>query len=186
MTLAACYRALAALMQYPEDRDAMLVNLDRATEHLLRCNLEPIASSFVDFLGRSSLEEIQEDFVATFDFNPGRAPYLGHHLYRDHGKRSSYLIKLKQEFARYGFVPTGCELPDHLSVLAHFLAHLAETNQDSPRRSLLEQAVLPGLKKLTENQDRSRPHWLPLFEAAHHVMTQDCREDPPCSTRSSS
>ena len=35
------------------------------------------------------------------------------------------MIRLKQEFDRCGFTPVGNELPDHLSVVLAFLAHLA-------------------------------------------------------------
>jgi len=173
------YQALATLMEYPQEREAMLASLGSVAAYLDDRGLVSPVSPFAGFVRGSTLAELQEDYVATFDFDPSRAPYLGHHLYGDHQRKSEYMISLKQEFARFGFAPESCELPDHLSVILGFLAHLARQGEEETRHRFIGQAVLPGLKKLTVSE-RSASPWLPLLQAAELLLMCDCQEVTPC------
>ena len=119
--------------------------------------------------------------MATFDFNPATAPYLGHHLFGDNQQKGGYMIGLKQEYARHGFTPTGCELPDHLSVVLAFLAHLARENRDGIRQPFLAASVLPGLARIAEAfADRRDCPWQPVVAAVHILCAADGKEVTPC------
>ena len=180
MSKAESYQALATLLAYPQDRDAMLASIDRVASYLESREIPSPAHPFADLLRQSTLAELQEDYVATFDFTPANAPYLGHHLYGDQQKKPAYLIELKQEFARFGFSPAGCELPDHLSVLLAFLAHLCDSGEEQARRRFLEESVLPGLQKLLAAGADSRSSWRSLFQTAELLISNDCKEVSPC------
>ncbi|MCM0080690.1 molecular chaperone TorD family protein [Geomonas sp. Red32] len=124
MTRGETYQALSRLFEYPREREELLQGLKRVAVYCGREGLEFKAAPYLAFVEGASLETLQEDFVATFDFDPARAPYLGHHLYGDPRQRAEFMIRLKGAFERAGFSPEGCELPDHLSVLLAFLSHL--------------------------------------------------------------
>lgn len=182
MTQTDTYQALATLLEYPQQREALVASVDRVSRHLDRYGMRAAVAPFAEFVAGSTLAELQEDYVADFDFNPARAPYLGHHLYGDNQKKATYLIMLKKEFARFGFSPDGCELPDHLSVLVGFLAHLARNREEEPRRRFIEEAVLPGMEKLLSAPQWGRSRWLPLFQATEGILNRDCKEGAACST----
>src|SRR5690242_11496810 len=103
MNIAEMYEALARLLEYPQDTDVMLQSLWRIACYLDRLGLDCPASSFTNLLAELTLAELQEEYVAQFDFNPARAPYLGHQLYGDNQGKGAYMIKVKQAYARFGY-----------------------------------------------------------------------------------
>lgn len=183
MTIPDSYAGLARLLEYPDGKETVLAAHDTVARFLRESGLECPTSPFAEFVAGSSLAEIQEDYVATFDFNPAAAPYLGHHLYGDHRKKGEYMIRVKREFGRHGFTPAGNELPDHLGVLLSFLAHLASRGDDAARRQFITSHVLPGLEKLAASfAARRESPWKALVDAAEVLCTADCKEVQPCWT----
>jgi len=181
MTLSDGYAGLARLLDYPEGKQAALAAHDMVAGYLGKSGLACPTAPFVQFMTATSVAGIQEDYVATFDFNPAAAPYLGHHLYGDNQKKGAYMIRVKQEFGRYGFTPAGNELPDHLGVLLAFLAHLARLGHDAPRRQFISEEVLPGLDKLSASfAIREDSPWKSLIDAAEILCTADSKEITTC------
>jgi len=180
MTKLKCYGALARLVEYPEEREEVLASLETVAGYLRSCGLDSPARHFSDYVRGATLAALQEEYVATFDFNPARAPYLGNHLFGDGHKRGAYLVRLKGEFVRNGFSVAGVELPDHLSVLLDFLAHLSDNGKDDVRRRFIEEDVLPGVQKFCDAQGRGESPWDPLFRTAELVLAADCKEASSC------
>jgi nitrate reductase molybdenum cofactor assembly chaperone NarJ/NarW len=181
MSIVASYDGLAQLLDYPEQKEGLLSSYHSIAQYLQQNGIASPAESFGELVQSSTLAELQEDYVAHFDFNPAAAPYLGHHLYGDNQKKGAYMIRVKQEYIRYDFTPTGCELPDHLAVLLGFLAHLARRGEDAFRRQFIQELVLPGLNKLVEScAPRGLSPWLTLVEAAGLLCSADCREVSTC------
>ena len=181
MILAETYLSLARMLDYPAEKEglqaARAVVSGCLDERRLGCSL----ASFADFVALSPMATLQEEYVATFDFNPATAPYLGHHLFGDNQKKGGYLIGLKQEFGRYGFAPPGNELPDHVSVVLCFLAHLAQKKSDAARKTFIAVSVLPGMERLCAVfADRQGSPWTPVVEAARLLCAADCKEVPSC------
>ena len=181
MTIACSYAALARLLDYPEDQEGLQRDAELVSAFLDRQGAKSALAAFADFAAVSSLAQLQEEYVATFDFNPATAPYLGHHLFGDNQKKGGYMIMLKQEFARCGYTPVGVELPDHVSVLCGFLAHLASQERAGRRQPFIADCVLPGMERLlTAFADRQDSHWKVLVEAARRICAEDCQEVQPC------
>jgi nitrate reductase molybdenum cofactor assembly chaperone NarJ/NarW len=177
MSRAESYQALAMLLEYPQDREAMILCSDGLQSYLEKRGLEPSASSFADYLRGSTLARLQEDYLARFDSDPTKTPYLGHHLHDDSKKKATFMIRVKHEFTRSCFSPSTRELPDHLSVLLFFLAHLARLGEDERRRQFTAEAVLPGLKKLVAAGEPCDPSpWLPVIKTAEKLLSADCEE----------
>lgn len=181
MSIHESYRGLARLLDYPQGKEGLVECCDRVAAFLTESGWEFPAAPFRELLRASTLAELQEDYVALFDFNPAAAPYLGHHLYGDNQKKGAYLIELKKEYARHGFVPAADELPDHLGVLLGFLAHLAANGEDEVRRRFIAEKVTPGLDRLIGScEPRGASPWLTLIEAAGRLVGADCREVSTC------
>jgi len=181
MTIAASYDALARLLDYPAEKERLHTDYEIVSAFLNKQRLDSSISSFAEFTEASSLATLQEEYVATFDFNPATAPYLGHHLFGDNQKKGGYMIMLKQEFERCGYTPSGVELPDHLSVLLGFLAHLARQEERGVRKQFIAECVLPGVERLhTAFDARQASHWKVLIETARMLCAEDCKEVHPC------
>lgn len=181
MTIAASYDALARLLDYPLDKERLQVDYDLVSAFLNKRRLDSSISCFAEFAAASSLAALQEEYVATFDFNPATTPYLGHHLFGDNQKKGGYMIMLKQEFERCGYTPSGVELPDHLSVVLGFLAHLARQEEQGARQPFIADCVLPGVERLhTAFAARQDSHWKILVETARMLCAEDCKEVHPC------
>jgi len=181
MSIQESYQGLARLLDYPEGKEGLLESCDTVAGYLRQSGLASPADAFGELVRSSTLAELQEDYVAHFDFNPAAAPYLGHHLYGDNQKKGAYMIRVKQEYLRYDFTPEGNELPDHLAVLLGFLAHLARRGEHAVRRQFIAELVLPGLDKLVAScAPRDLSPWLTLIEAAGLLCSADCREVATC------
>jgi nitrate reductase delta subunit len=184
MSLAEGYASLGRMLDYPEGREGILADSDTVSGILQARGMEHPLGHFSRFVESSTLTRIQEEYVATFDFNPAVAPYLGHHLFGDNRRKGAYLIRLKQEFGRHGFVPAGNELPDHLPRVLGFLAYLAEHGDDGVRRSFISECVLPGVERLNAGfSGRTDSPWKAVVEATRILCAADTDgrgEGKPC------
>jgi nitrate reductase delta subunit len=184
MSLAECYASLARMLDYPGGKEGMAADCDMAGKALQDRDIESPLEPFGRFVENATLAGLQEGYVATFDFNPAVALYLGHHLFGDHQKKGAYLIRLKREFGCHGFTPSGNELPDHLPLVLGFLAYLARNAEDGVRRSFLSECVLPGVDKLSAAfSARGDSPWKPVVEAARLLCAADSavpEEGKPC------
>lgn len=181
MTRAERFEALARMLDYPTDKKGLQRDCDVVAASMDTGQAQVFLSSFGSFTNASSLAELQEDYVATFDFNPATAPYLGHHLYGDNQKKGAYMIALKQEFARFDYSPPGHELPDHLSVVLGFLAHLGKQEKEAERQLFIADYVLPGVQRMTTAfADRQDSPWKALIETAELLCAEECKEAQSC------
>jgi nitrate reductase delta subunit len=174
MMLAEGYASLGRMLAYPEGKETLLADSDAVSGILRKMDREHPLARFSRFVASSTLSKLQEDYVATFDFNPAVAPYLGHHLFGDNQRKGAYLIRLKREFGRHGFVPSGNELPDHLPLVLGFLSHLAQRGEDGVRRSFLSECVLPGVERLSAGfSARADSPWMAVVEATRILCAAD-------------
>lgn len=177
MSATSVYQALATLIAYPVDHQALQASHAQVTQYLADRGLTLLSAPLGDAVRTSALTELQEQYVALFDFNASLAPYLGHHLYGDNQKKGSYLIGLKQAFNRHGYQPASCELPDHLEVLLGFLAVLS----DDERPVFVREQMLVGLTKLKQSvAARPAGPWTFAIEAAATVCAAECGEVVSC------
>jgi len=174
MSLAEGYASLGRMLDYPDGKEGMRADHVTVSRVLQEKDVESPLAPFSRFVESSTLSKLQEEYVATFDFNPAAAPYLGHHLFGDNRQKGAYMIRLKQEFGRHGFVPAGNELPDHLPRVLGFLAYLAEHGDDGVRRSFISECVLPGVERIIAGfSGLPDTHWRPVIEAARLLCAAD-------------
>lgn len=120
----------------------------------LLANYDPGAvarlQTFAGFVARTPLAQLEELYTATFDLQVVCYPYVGYQLYGESYKRGAFMVALKEHYRAAGFMPEtefGNELPDHLAVVLRFLS-LAE--DETVRRSLLAESVVPALRKMVQ------------------------------------
>ncbi|MBF8260442.1 MAG: nitrate reductase molybdenum cofactor assembly chaperone, partial [Actinobacteria bacterium] len=105
MSIADCYDSLARMLDYPGEKEGIMADCKKAGRIFESRDIKSPLEPFARYVETSALSRLQEEYVATFDFNPAVALYLGHHLFGDNRKKGTYMIRLKQEFRRHGFIP---------------------------------------------------------------------------------
>ncbi len=181
MTIADTYASLACMFDYPVTTQALAESQSHVAAFLDACHPGCSTATLAAFSAALPLAAVQEEYVATFDFNPATAPYLGHHLYGDNQKKAGYMVRLKQEYSRYDFVPPCNELPDHLAVVLAFLAHLARHEDDAARKQFISLYVLPGVQRLKAAfADRRQSPWHAPVDAVERLCIAECEEVTPC------
>jgi nitrate reductase delta subunit len=123
---------LSTLLDYPDQE--LIDNLQAMRERL--DGLEDIGAdelgavrTFLDWLDRSDLIRMQEDYVKTFDLTPEHSLHLTHHFFGDDNDRNRgpALIDLGELYKDYGIELTTNELPDYLPLILEFASMLEDT-----------------------------------------------------------
>jgi nitrate reductase delta subunit len=121
------WQAASLLLDYPDE--ALLDNVPML-EAVARSLPERLGSSLAEFLAHlesTPLQELQQDYVETFDNRRRCNLFLTYFAHGDTRKRGVALLRFKQTYLRRGFVMDadgehGAELPDHLCVVLEFAA----------------------------------------------------------------
>ena len=123
------YQILSRLLLYPEpELIAHLPELDSALaampeQHALMYSLlRPLLAH----LESSSLIDLQQQYVATFDRNPSHSLHLFEHIHGESRDRGQAMVDLMEEYKRHGLQMTGDDLPDFVPLFLEFLAQLDE------------------------------------------------------------
>ena len=97
-----------------------------------------------------SLEQLQELYVQTFDWNPATCLEIGWHLYGEQYDRGEFLVKMRQELRRHG-LEESAELPDHLSHALRLAARMEPGEAEEFREKFVRPAVEKILPALNGN-----------------------------------
>ena len=115
------YQILSRLLLYPEpELIAHLPELDSALaavpeQHAL---LRPLLAH----LESSSLIDLQQQYVATFDRNPSHSLHLFEHIHGESRDRGQAMVDLLAEYSRHGLQMVGDDLPDYVPLFLEFLS----------------------------------------------------------------
>lgn len=112
------YRALAALLAYPERE---LVEAVPELRPLVPAALRGL----LDELERAPLAALQERYVELFDRSRALSLHLFEHVHGESRDRGQAMVDLAQTYASRGFAVVGNELPDYLPAFLEFLSVLA-------------------------------------------------------------
>ena len=100
-----------------------------------------LARQFETALSGVRLEQLQEIYTSAFDMHPDCVPNLGCHLFGEDVRRNIFMAQLRERMDR-ARVPTGVELPDHLSLVLRLLDLLENKDEAS---ALIEDCLIPGV-----------------------------------------
>ena len=111
------YRALAALLAYPE------LELVQALPELRRLfsNRKEIQKLLEEFRSRP-LHVLQERYVELFDRSRALSLHLFEHVHGESRDRGQAMVDLAQTYASRGMSVAGNELPDYLPAFLEFLS----------------------------------------------------------------
>ncbi len=151
----------AALLEYPDQ------------SYLERCQQSGIRE-FAAAIAGLSLAELQEQFIATFDWNPPTALEIGWHLYGEQYARGEFLVEVRQELRRHG-ISESRELPDHLT---HILRLLARMNEDEAT-VYAQKYVAPAVAKICSALDQQRTPFALLMRAVREELPAQAEIPPP-------
>jgi nitrate reductase delta subunit len=122
--LTVAWQSASLLLGYPDEvLLSKLDLLDDATTLLPDAIAAPLRS-LIAHLRTTPLEQLQADYVETFDSKRRTNLFLTYFAHGDTRKRGMALLRFKQTYLRSGFqLPEsgdGAELPDHLCVVLEF------------------------------------------------------------------
>jgi nitrate reductase delta subunit len=159
--LTAAWQTASLLLGYPEPGhlDLVLPLAERASYTLPEVVGGPLRGC-VARLSEPSLEELQADYVETFDTRRRNNLFLTYFAHGDTRKRGVALLRFKQTFLASGFELTEDELPDHLCVV---LEYAATIDQERGRQLLLDHRAGLELLRLSLTDVGSR--WAGAVEA---------------------
>ncbi|HQT35119.1 MAG TPA: nitrate reductase molybdenum cofactor assembly chaperone [Thiobacillus sp.] len=121
------FKVLSILLTYPEsDWLAALPELEAAlaTEADINGEAHTKLAPLFALLRESTLIELQENYVATFDRNPSHSLHLFEHIHGESRDRGSAMIDLLSEYWKYDFDASASELPDYVPLFLEFLSLL--------------------------------------------------------------
>ena len=110
---------------------------------------------FLALVEATPLGRLQEIYTGTFDLDTLSDldatcyPYVGHHLFGESYKRSTFLLGLKERYRAHGFAVER-ELPDHLVVMLRFCASCRD---ESLVDELVHEALVPALTRMVGDED---------------------------------
>src|SRR5690606_161843 len=119
---AAAWQSASLLLDYPSvETPERLAAVREAAADLPSGVREPLLDCAVR-LGEVSVEELQAEYVGTFDSRKRNNLFLTYFAHGDTRKRGLALLRFKQTYAQYGVeidesTAAGAELPDHLCVV---------------------------------------------------------------------
>jgi nitrate reductase delta subunit len=163
--LTIAWQAASLLLGYPdEDLLGRLGLLRSASRELPAAVAEPIRACVVR-LGSTPLQQLQEEYVETFDSRRRCNLYLTYFAHGDTRKRGVALLRFKQTYLRSGFLldagpDSGGELPDHLCVV---LEYAATIDQDLGWGLMLDHRA--GLELLRMSLDDMGSPWAGAVQA---------------------
>ena len=172
------FRLLSALLQYPDEE------LVSSSDELLAAADDERVRAFIGELRTVPLRELQDEYVATFDFDRRASLYLTYHTHGDRRQRGLELVRLKRRFVVAGLELSDDELPDFLPALLEFASLVPDGHE--PLAELRPSLELVRAR-LRQRESRYAPlldvltEALPPLTAAQEARARRLAEDGPPS-----
>ncbi len=160
-------RDFALLLSYPDDH--VKEQAAACAAHMKVINSEAATSlqSFLDFIETNDFSRIEEAFTGTFDLQSLCHPYVGYQLCGESQQRTMFMIKLRELYQQYDFVP-GNELPDHFAEVLRFVGSISD--QDC-RQEIIRDGILPALEIITQGIESDNHPYVALLNALQGFLT---------------
>lgn len=165
--LRTAWQAVSLLLDYPSEESVARHDLVRRAIAPLPERVRMPLTSFLDHAASQPLEELQRDYVETFDHTRRCALYLTYFSYGDTRRRGVALVQFKQAYSRAGVDLSADELPDHLAVVLEFGA---TADRDAAWKLLGEYRAGVEMLQLALH-DRPSP-WAQVLEALRATLPE--------------
>ncbi|WP_071458849.1 nitrate reductase molybdenum cofactor assembly chaperone [Bacillus massilinigeriensis] len=135
------YKLSSISLHYPEKEwKEYISELYDETSLIDDVRLRGMIGHFLDYVDRSSMEKLCQNYVLTFDFNERSTLYLTYSVFKDNRERGPALVKLRNEFLEAGANLESDELPDYLPLILEF-ASITETEKSAKILKLHYRAI---------------------------------------------
>ncbi|CAH2715813.1 hypothetical protein BACCIP111895_02997 [Neobacillus rhizosphaerae] len=114
------FKMISYLLQYPDKRWMQWRELVEEVEDFENPSIKNPLASFLEAIGDISLDDLEQDYVDLFDFNPACSLSLSYLKTGENRERGQILVELKTLYKEYGFEMTDEELSDYLPVVLEF------------------------------------------------------------------
>ncbi|TXL57516.1 nitrate reductase molybdenum cofactor assembly chaperone [Aeromicrobium terrae] len=158
--LTAAWQSASLLLSYPAPGHATTHELVRRASGVLPAPVGAPLRTCLGRLGELPLDELQAEYVETFDTRRRHNLFLTYFAHGDTRKRGVALLRFKQTYQEAGFDVTDDELPDHLCVV---LEYAATIDQTKGRQLLLDHRA--GLELLRLSLVDADSRWAGALEA---------------------
>jgi nitrate reductase delta subunit len=165
--LRTAWQAVSLLLDYPSEESIARHDLVRHAISPLPDGVRMPLSSFLDHVASQPLEDLQRDYVETFDHTRKCCLYLTYFSYGDTRRRGVALVQFKQAYQRAGVELSADELPDHLAVVLEFGA---TSDRDGAWKLLGDHRA--GIEMLQVALDDRQSAWAPVLEALRATLPQ--------------
>lgn len=159
-TLALAWQSASLLLDYPDQPLLAQVPMLRTAAARLPSPLDSSLTAFMDALETIPLQELQQDYVETFDNRRRCNLFLTYFAHGDTRKRGMALLRFKQTYLASGFELDDAELPDHLCVV---LEYAATIDQAAGRQLMLDHRA--GLELLRLSLRELPSPWFAVVDA---------------------
>jgi nitrate reductase delta subunit len=131
-------RLLALLLDYPDEQLlAGREEVDGAVAALEPSPSRDALAAFVPWLYETPRFDVEQEYVASFDFSKRTTLYLSFYTYGDRRQRGMAMLALKERFAAAGLpFADGRNLPDYLPAVLEFAALAPAEDGDELLRQL--------------------------------------------------
>lgn len=116
------FQFIAYLLQYPDRKWLQWEELVTEAQTFQALPMYKDIMQFLEYIGQMSLDELEKEYVDTFDFNKKSAMYLTYSLAGEERERGQSLLEFKELYAKAGYVMKSTELADYLPVVLEFMA----------------------------------------------------------------
>ena len=154
------WQSASLLLGYPDEELVGRLGMLRDESRRLPPKIGDLIRAFVSNLEATPLEQMQAEYVETFDTRRRCNLFLTYFAHGDTRKRGIALLRFKQTYLRSGFVLDESELPDHLCVV---LEYSALVDQQLGWRLMLDHRAGLELLRLSL-RDMGSP-WSPVVDA---------------------
>ncbi len=145
---------LADILDYPGEG---LTGRVAEAQALLAAESEAarLLDAFADFVAVTPPGRLEEIYTGAFDLDTLSDldatcyPYVGHHLFGESYKRSTFLVELAERYRTHGFAPPPGELPDHLVVILRFLCACPDAGL---AEEIVTEALVPALRRMVGDE----------------------------------
>jgi nitrate reductase delta subunit len=171
------YHSFADLLEYPTP--AIFRQARTCLEQLRQSH--PESADAMETVCRGletlSLEKLEELYTVTFDMQPVCYPYAGYQLFGESYKRGAFMAQLNEAYHGCGYT-SGQELPDHLSVILHYLGSSTAALEDDFGQTLLNEGLTPTLEKMLKTFDKQSGNpYFGVLSTLHRVLVHTSEKE---------
>lgn len=164
--LADTWQLVSLLLDYPDESLLERLPMLRSVVADLPDPQRGPLSAYLDTVAGTSLGELQEDYVDTFDVTRKCSLHLTYFTHGDTRKRGVALVEFRQAYRKAGVeFDIDTELPDHLTVLLEFGA--AYDRQTAWALLNRHRVGIELLRMALKSRDS---RWLPVLEALRSTL----------------